>query len=297
MKWKTARRSENVNDQRKGTDARNKTGIAGMAIVAAVVAGMGTYWAELTEKEGEFTAGMAQAQYQAVLSGMAIADPHKLFTEVILGSTEDVWKKKFAEMGREYQAPTLSLVTGKVNTPCNDANAPINFIQGPSYCPANKHIYVDISAFEKWATEGKLTGEFVEAYALAHEVGHHVQTELGLTKPLYEALVAKKEIKGATGLLVRAELQADCLAGVWAAEALLKDEVLLTKGDSDALEIAATTLIGDDKDVRPGAEKLMPQDYGHGTAKQRLDWVQKGMQSGLQSDSLNSCDTFNAKTL
>ncbi len=281
MLWNKARRSANVEDTRQGKDARRPTGnIIGTGLAAGVLAGAVLY-STLNQAPESPSAPPAQAQT------LSAEETQLHFIESILGDTEDTWKQLFAQTGRHYPAPALTVFSDGVGSACGYAST----ASGPFFCPANKRIYLDPQFFTQMARQFSVVGDFAQAYIIAHEVGHHVQLELGLSSPFEEALAARRPVAGNAGPKVRAELQADCLAGVWAHHAQRR-LAWLEPGDIDAALNAATTF-GDDYLQRARNETVRPETFSHGTSAQRSDWFTSGFDSGR----IEACDTFNAAKL
>ncbi len=198
------------------------------------------------------------------------------FASVVLGYTEDVWSSLFAEQGMQYRPPTLVLFSGAVRSACGMAEAAV----GPFYCPRDEKLYLDLDFLDELQRRLGAPGDFARAYVIAHEVGHHVQNLLGLLNE-GEAGAAS----GATGASVRDELQADCLAGVWAYQAE-RGRHVLEPGDLDeALNAAAA--VGDDRLQRRSQGYVVPESFTHGTATQRSGWFRRGFESGR----VDRCDT------
>ncbi len=219
-------------------------------------------------------------------------DPTGKFVALVLGDTEDRWTEIFAASGRTYHPPKLRLFAGSEPTPCAFARSAM----GPFYCPRDQRIYLDTSFFED--LQNKFGGcsnskacQFSEAYVIAHEVGHHVQDELGILPRVMQAQQAASSKIEANQLQVRVELQADCLAGVWANRAQQKHN-FLDPGDVDqALQTASA--IGDDRLEKETQGYVVPDSFTHGTSEQRKRWFLNGFNSGQAS----ACDTLSANTL
>ncbi len=219
-------------------------------------------------------------------------DPTGKFVALVLGDTEDRWTEIFAASGRTYHPPKLRLFAGSEPTPCAFARSAM----GPFYCPRDQRIYLDTSFFDD--LQNKFGGcsnskacQFSEAYVIAHEVGHHVQDELGILPRVMEAQQAASSKIEANQLQVRVELQADCLAGVWANRAQQKHN-FLDPGDVDqALQTASA--IGDDRLEKETQGYVVPDSFTHGTSEQRKRWFLNGFNSGQAS----ACDTLSANTL
>lgn len=282
MLWNKARRSENINDTRKGKDARTLTGKnLGAGLAAVVLSGAALH--------STFNALPSQDSVEDQVSQLIAPndDPQLRFIESILGDTEDTWKQLFAESDRLYPNPTLTLFSDGVASGCGFSAAS----SGPFYCPENQQLYLDPAFFEQMAQRYSVVGDFAQSFVIAHEVGHHVQLELGLSAAFETALSARLPVTGDAGLEVRAELQADCLAGVWAHHAQQR-LAWLEPGDIDeALNAAAT--FGDDYLQRAQNQTVRPETFSHGTSQQRSAWFSAGFDSGR----IDACATFNAARL
>ncbi len=208
------------------------------------------------------------------------------FVKVMLASTEDVWRAKFQAVGRDYRDPKLVLFSGTTTTRCGRGQAAM----GPFYCPLDQTIYIDLSFYRELRDKFGAPGDFAQAYVVAHEVGHHVQTLLGITEQVQgrKFRVGRRE---ANRLQVRMELQADCLAGVWAAVANRQQQIL-EPGDVEE-GMRAASAIGDDMMQRRAGRRVVPDAFTHGSAAQRQRWLQRGLQTG----DMQQCDTFRARQL
>lgn len=209
------------------------------------------------------------------------------FVASILGETEDVWSAIFTASGQEYAPPMLVLFTGQVDSACGGASA----AAGPFYCPGDQKVYIDLGFFQQM--EGRLGGggDFAEAYVIAHEVGHHVQTLTGVSSRVNDARRRGAQVEGDGGLLVRQELQADCYAGLWAYHAERRHAWLEAGDVEEALNTA--TAIGDDTLQRQSQGAVVPDAFSHGTARQRVRWFRAGFESGEPA----RCDAFAADPL
>lgn len=214
-------------------------------------------------------------------------DQQAEFVASILGDTEDTWKALFAQAGKQYRDPKLVLFSGQVNSACGFASAAV----GPFYCPADQRVYLDMSFFREMETRFAAAGDFAQAYVIAHEIGHHVQTLLGVSAKVDAARRAGQRMEGDNGLLVRQELQADCLAGVWAYQAQKRLNWLEPGDVEEALN--AANAIGDDRLQQQGRGRVVPDSFTHGTSAQRVRWFKIGFAEG----EVNRCDTFSARTL
>jgi predicted metalloprotease len=196
----------------------------------------------------------------------------------VLASTEDTWGKFFAASGQRYPAPTLVLFEGSVRSACGGASS----ASGPFYCPADRKVYLDTAFFDQLSRQFGAPGDFAAAYVIAHEVGHHIQTITGTSEQVTRAQQRARKAE-ANALSVRLELQADCYAGVWAAN----NRNLLDSGDF-AEGVRAAQAIGDDTLQRQMQGRVVPDSFTHGSADQRIRWLTKGFESG----DPNVCDTF-----
>jgi hypothetical protein len=203
------------------------------------------------------------------------------FVSVVLADTEDVWHEQFSHVGRTYEEPKLVLFSGMVQSACGNASAAV----GPFYCPGDYNLYIDLSFYDQLQRRFGASGDFAQAYVIAHEVGHHVQTLLGISKKV-DALrgrVSKEEFNQAS---VRLELQADFLAGVWAHHTQRAKQVLESGDLEEALR--AATAIGDDNIQKQSQGYVVPDSFTHGTSEQRARWFRRGFQTG----DINQGDTF-----
>ncbi len=214
------------------------------------------------------------------------SDEMGVFVSRVLKDTEDVWDKVFASFGRKYEKPPLVLFTGRTQTACGTGLSAM----GPFYCPADRKVYVDLVFYEELKRRFKAPGDFAQAYVIAHEVGHHVQTQLGIADRVQQ-MKSRMNQQQSNQLQVRMELQADCLAGIWAAlNHQLKNR--LEQGDiEEGLNAAAQ--IGDDMIQKQTQGYVVPESFTHGSAQQRVKWFRRGMETG----QIQQCDTFNAPDL
>lgn len=213
-------------------------------------------------------------------------DAGRLFVERTLASTEDAWREIFRAQGAEYQEPGLVVFEGGTSTGCGYGQSAM----GPFYCPLDQQVYIDLAFFRDLQTQLGGGGDFAQAYVIAHEVGHHVQTITGVS----ERVRAMRERVGeaeANELSVRQELQADCYAGLWARHAEGKTMALETGDVEEALNTAAA--IGDDRLQRQSGGRVAPESFTHGTSEQRVRWFRRGLETG----DVNTCDTFNTSQL
>jgi predicted metalloprotease len=208
------------------------------------------------------------------------------FVSVILADTEDVWQALFQQSGREYRLPKLVLFTNQTSSACGFASA----VSGPFYCPGDEKVYLDLGFFEEMQRKLGAPGDFASAYVIAHEIGHHVQKQLGVMDRVMgrQGQVSEREFNQ---LMVRMELQADFLAGVWAHHAQ-RTKNILEQGDIEE-GINAAAAVGDDRIQRQSQGYVVPDAFTHGTSEQRVRWFRRGLQTG----DLGQGDTFQAKVL
>ena len=205
------------------------------------------------------------------------------FASAVLADTEDTWKAIFLTEGKTYKEPTLVLFSDRVSSACGMASSAV----GPFYCPGDQQLYVDLSFFDDLARRHGAPGDFAQAYVIAHEVGHHVQTLLGISSQVQQAKRGNSKTQ-ANALSVRQELQADCFAGLWGHAANTKRQIL-DPGDLEEA-LTAATAIGDDRLQREAGGAVVPDSFTHGSSAQRVEWFRKGFESG----DFSVCDTFSA---
>lgn len=208
------------------------------------------------------------------------------FAAFVLADTEDTWKVKFQAQGQTYKEPTMVLFNNRVNSACGMASS----ATGPFYCPGDQQLYLDLSFFNDLKTQHGAGGDFAQAYVIAHEVGHHIQTLLGISNQVRQDGRGKSEAQ-VNALSVGQELQADCFVGMWGNAASIKRQ-LLDPGDLEEA-LTAASAIGDDRLMREAGRGVVPDSFTHGTSAQRVKWFQRGFASG----DCNSCDTFTTESL
>lgn len=215
-------------------------------------------------------------------------DAETQFVSRVLKSTEDVWHEIFQGMGRQYRDPKLVLFRDATRTECGVGQAAM----GPFYCPADQRVYLDLGFFDELARRFKAPGQFPQAYVIAHEIGHHVQNQLGISAKVQQMRQSMSKRDG-NALSVRTELQADCFAGVWANRAD-KQRGGRMIGDKDVDQaLAAASAIGDDALQKQSQGRVVPDSFTHGTSAQRARWFRKGLDTG----DPRQCDTFRAQQL
>jgi len=285
MKWRSRRQSDNVEDLR-GTGGRGLKiggGIGGLGIVIAIL------YMLLGGNPGDVTQSLQVDQpYAAGPSEPLSAKDQEMgqFVRAVLASIEDVWRERFRAAGEDYVEPKLVLFSGQVDSACGYAGAS----SGPFYCPGDSKVYIDLSFFEDMQRQLGAPGDFALAYVIAHEVGHHVQNLLGINEQVMSRRGRLSE-RDFNQLMVRMELQADFLAGVWAHYANLEKD-FLESGDIEE-GMNAASAVGDDRIMKRTQGYVVPDAFTHGTSEQRVRWFKKGLDTG----DINKGDTFGAAVL
>jgi predicted metalloprotease len=205
------------------------------------------------------------------------------FVSAVLADTEDSWNELFGQAGKSYREPQLVLFRQAVATACGTGSAQI----GPFYCPADQKVYLDLSFFDELKSRHGAPGDFAQAYVIAHEIGHHVQTLSGISAKVHKAKKSLTQVE-ANRLSVKQELQADCYAGIWAHDAN-RSRQILEAGDIEE-GLAAASAIGDDRLQKQARGYVTPDSFTHGSSKQRVAWFRRGLSEG----TLKACDTFAA---
>lgn len=309
MEWKGRRRSNNVEDRRGqpgrsggfrlpggggrgrigagGNQLRSgKGGCLGIVILLAVAYFTGVNPLTLLNGGGGGVADMVGS----AMSGRMSAPPQNAgddelsqFVGVVLADTEDVWGEIFRNAGQKYPEPKLVLFSGETSSACGKGEAAM----GPFYCPGDRKVYIDLSFYRDLRQRYNAPGDFAQAYVIAHEVGHHLQTVSGKSQQVQKMRSQVSKAEG-NALSVKLELQADCYAGVWAHYANKRGVV--EPGDVEEAMTAAAA-IGDDKLQKQASGRVRPESFTHGTSAQRQQWLMRGMQTG----DVNSCDTFGGR--
>ena len=284
MRWEDQRRSDNVEDRR---GMRVPGGVAGGGIGTIVVVLIvswltGANPLTLLQMAGGVSGG-SEAPAQQGQVGAPTGDPQAEFAAVVLASTEDAWTRVFQQAGKRYQPPTLVLFDDAVQSACGTNSAAV----GPFYCPADQKLYIDLGFFRELDQKFGAPGDFAQAYVIAHEVGHHLQTLLGVSEQVMAARQRAGEAEG-NRLSVLQELQADCFAGVWGNHAR---EKLLQEGDVEE-GLRAAAAIGDDTLQRRSQGRVSPESWTHGSSEQRVEWLRRGLSQG----TIEACDTFGQAT-
>ena len=288
MRWEGNRQSSNVEDARSGGGG---FGIGGGAIgigtiVIALIGGAVLGVNPLTLLSMMTGGGSPQVQQQGPAPAPPANDKMAQFVSTVLADTEDVWKEQFRQGGANYVEPKLVLFRGAVRTACGSGQAAM----GPFYCPEDQKVYIDLSFYETMKNKLGAPGDFAEAYVIAHEVGHHVQNQLGISERVQRAQAGASRAE-ANALSVRVELQADCFAGVWGNHAQQARNIL-EQGDVEEAMNAAQK-IGDDALQANAGRAVVPESFTHGTSEQRQRWFMTGLKTG----SVKACDTFSTRNL
>lgn len=284
MRWEFGRRSQNVED-RRGMGGRPLMvgGGIGSIILALVVAFLGG------DPSVVFQQGQADGGYNDQTQQIPPEqDQQAEMSKVVLASTEDVWTQLFRQTGETYTEPRMVLFSGATDSGCGYAESAV----GPFYCPRDQQVYVDLSFFQELENRLDAPGDFAQAYVIAHEVGHHVQNQLGISDQV-QSLQQRTNKTQANQLSVRLELQADCFAGVWAHHAdRNRVGIALEQGDLEEA-INAASQIGDDRLQKRSKGYAVPDSFTHGSSAQRVRWFQQGIQTGDPAQ----CNTFDAANL
>jgi len=282
MRWRGQRESDNVEDRRGVRLGRPGIALSGGGILLVVALALVT--------------GQDPIQLLSAVSGPSVSvdagpggqvgapsDDLGKFAATVLGSTEDVWARVLPGAGRQYSRPKLVLFTESVQSACGFSSAAV----GPFYCPLDSKVYLDLSFFNELERRFGAPGDFAQAYVIAHEVGHHVQNLVGIAAQVDTAR-RRLSPQDANALSMRMELQADCLAGVWAYHAN-RDAKLLEPGDVEE-GLTAASAIGDDRIQKRAQGYTVPESWTHGSSAMRVRWLRQGLQSG----NIRDCDTFAA---
>lgn len=286
MKWEKGRQSQNVEDRRgSGMGRAGGVGLGGLVLALIVGWVTGINPMQLLGLMGGQQSGGQVASTPQEEAARA-ADPRRQFVAAILGDTEDVWGKLFSAAGGNYSNPRLVIFEGAVASACGQASSAV----GPFYCPSDQQLYIDLNFFKEMQSRLGGGGDFAEAYVIAHEVGHHIQTLTGVVQKVNDARQRGADVEGDNGLLVRQELQADCYAGVWGHHAQARHQWLEEGDIEEALNTASA--IGDDRLQQQSRGQVRPDAFTHGTSQQRVRWFTEGFRSGR----MEGCDTFAVAT-
>jgi predicted metalloprotease len=284
MRWLGGRESSNIEDRRGVSMGRGLVG-GGIGTVGLIIVAL-LFGVDPSELLNAIDTGQQQsASFDRGAPVRESADEAQLhkFVSVVLAQTEDSWAPVFRKMGRTYVPPKLVLFTGGVQSACGSAST----ASGPFYCPADSRVYLDLDFLRELSTRFGAPGDFARAYVIAHEVGHHVQNQLGIMDRTRQA----RDRGGSEGISVRTELQADCLAGVWAHD-IEQTQHILEAGDIES-GLRAAASVGDDRLQKASTGRVVPDSFTHGTSAQRARWFRHGFDQG----DIQSCDTFGAPEL
>ena len=280
MKWEGNRESDNVEDRRGGGLGLGGRSIGIGTIVVALVA---SYFLGIDPGTvlSLLSGGPAAQVQQAAPAGPPARDQMTRFVATVLADTEDTWSELFRANGASYVQPKLVLFSGQTPTACGSGDS----ASGPFYCPGDQQLYIDLGFYQLMQQRFGVSGDFAQAYVIAHEVGHHVQNLMGIMQKV-DAVRRRLPAKQANALSVRLELQADCFAGVWAFHAN-QARSILEAGDVDGA-LQAASAIGDDALQKQARGYVVPDSFTHGTSAQRARWFRRGIDSG----TIGECNTF-----
>lgn len=297
MRWKGRRQSQNLEDRRNSRASATSGGagilmlfrivpfllgskVGRVILILGVLVFFGARYLGFDLAQLGTAPGMAQQPSELSPSDQEMSD----FVAVVLADTEDTWRPLFSSIGRRYQEPTLVLFRNQVRSACGFAQSAM----GPFYCPGDQQLYIDLAFFEDMKQQLGAPGDFAQAYVIAHEVGHHVQTLLGISSEVQQAQQTSSEAD-VNRLSVKQELQADCFAGIWGHYA--KNTLgVVEAGDIDEA-LTAAAAIGDDRLQQQSQGTVRPESFTHGTSAQRVKWFRQGMENG----AIDQCDTFSTE--
>lgn len=290
MRIDDERQSDNVED-RRGQSGRRAPGGRSLGVGAIVIALAASYFLGVDPRVVlGLLEGGAGLQQQTASQEAAPAPPANdakaVFVSRVLASTEDTWGEIFQASGKTYPHPKLVLFTGSYPTACGMGQA----AAGPFYCPADQKVYIDLQFYQLMRDRFNASGDFAQAYVVAHEVGHHIQNVLGIVARM-DSMRKRVSEEEYNALSVRMELQADCFAGVWA-KRTDQSKHFLEPGDVEGAMVAATA-IGDDTLQKQAQGYVVPDSFTHGTSEQRVRWLQRGLETG----DVNACDTWKTAQL
>jgi len=290
MRWQDYRRSDNVEEGSSSGPSMFGGGLrlSGGAIILVVVVSLllGKNPLEmLALLTGDGGGPVVQTQAPPTTRAPASNDPQTEFVARVLGDTEDVWGGIFQQMGTRYQPPKLTLYHGQIASACGFSSA----AAGPFYCPGDRKVYLDLTFFQELSQRFGAPGDFARAYVIAHEIGHHVQNQLGLMEAAQQKMANASE-RSRNDMSVRLELQADCLAGVWGHSSMQRNIIDAKDVESG---MAAAAAVGDDRIQKQTRGYVVPEGFTHGSSAQRTKWFRTGLDSG----DLRQCDTFGTRNL
>jgi uncharacterized protein len=278
MRWQGRAGSSNIEDRRgMGMGLPIGGGIGGLVLLLLFSALTGTNPIDMIN-------GGSPEQGSVGTGGVSDDDPQAKFISVVLKDTEDTWTDVMRQQGDTYRPPTLVLFTDATQSGCGVGQSAM----GPFYCPNDQKVYLDLSFFNELDTRFGAPGDFAQAYVVAHEVGHHVQTLTGVTQQV-DSLRRQTNARQGNAVSVRVELQADCYAGIWGHYAAQRG--LLDPGDAEE-GLRAAAAIGDDRLQQQSQGRVVPESFTHGSSEQRVEWLRRGLNSGR----LEACNTFDRGT-
>jgi hypothetical protein len=286
MRWQDSRRSDNVEDQRGSSFGGRPVALGGGGLLLLLLISLIFKINPLTLLEGVNANVDSPGVSGSATPGTPAEEKMKDFVSAVLGETEDVWRDVFSRSGRTYRYPKLVLFSGMVQSACGTAET----ASGPFYCPGDEKVYLDMSFFNELSQKLGAPGDFAQAYVIAHEIGHHVQKQLGINQKV-EELQSRASKTRANELSVRLELQADFLAGVWAHYAQERMSILEAGDLEEALNAASS--VGDDRIQKQSQGYVVPDAFTHGTSEQRARWFRLGFETGDMARG----DTFSANPL
>ncbi len=281
MRWTPGRRSSNLEDRRgaSGGGGRGGAGLGIGGLLILLVLSLVFKKDFLSLANDPSVSGGGSAPTGAPIRSTPAEDSLVDFVSFVLDDTQNTWTSLFAADGQRYGPATLVLYRNATPTACGTGQS----ASGPFYCPADQKVYVDLDFFDELHERFGAPGDFAQAYVLAHEIGHHIQTLTGTSDQVRQ--LQQRNPSQANALSVRLELQADCYAGVWAHAAAQRN--LLETGDAQE-GLGAAAAVGDDRLQRMAGARVTPEGFTHGSAAQRMEWFQKGLRDG----SPGACDTF-----
>ncbi|HVE54794.1 MAG TPA: neutral zinc metallopeptidase [Ramlibacter sp.] len=288
MRWEGNRQSTNVQDMRSGGGGGGfgiGGGTIGIGTIVVALIGGALFGINPLTLLGILSGGEGPAPQVQNAPAPPANDKMAQFVSTVLADTEDVWKQQFQQGGATYVEPKLVLFRGAVRTACGSGQAAM----GPFYCPADQKVYIDLTFYETLKTRMGAPGDFAQAYVIAHEVGHHVQHQLGITEQVDRA--RSRGAGNANDMSVRLELQADCFAGLWGHHAQNQRQILEQGDIQEAMNAASK--IGDDALQQASGRAVVPESFTHGSSAQRQQWFMTGSKTG----SVEACDTFKAAKL
>ena len=282
MRWREGRESDNVEDRRGMTVSKGMMG-GGIGIILLVLVAL-YFGVDPSIILNQMPTTGSPPSVEQSAGKPAGQDEEARFVSVVLADTEDTWREIFRQGGQTYREPKLVLFSGAVQSACGFAQAAM----GPFYCPLDETVYIDLIFYRDLKERFRAPGDFAQAYVIAHEVGHHVQNQLGIMQKVQEMRSRVDEVRS-NDLSVRTELQADCFAGLWAYHAD-KSRHILESGDIDEALNAASS-IGDDRIQKQTRGQVVPDSFTHGSSEQRVRWFKRGIETG----DFAQCNSFNAR--